>query len=308
MKIGLVVVGLGGISLEYDLQYTLSKVGNRESHVKSILDDDSFLLLAGVDLNGVSRQNLTRNFGIPAYPTLKSIPSDILSKTDAFIVATPTSTHFQILNEIAGVKADPWILCEKPMGNSLGAALKISDVLDTHKILVNYTRRFSDDIKWCEKMFKSFLDGGNRNAPQITCEVFGGSLRTGSHFIDLLNSWFPNNFSEIKFEKLYSKPDNAFKILMKFDGQQVLYIDVNPNSDESYGILKVEDGEQSISYIRDQLIVRQNSNEEKYQVHASQSQTLQAFKTLIATEGTSNNSSYENAVKVHRILDSISTL
>lgn len=308
MKIGLVVVGLGGISLEYDLQYTLSKIGNRESHIKSILDDDSFLLLAGVDLNSVSRQNLTRYFGIPAYPTLKSIPSDILSKTDAFIVATPTSTHFQIINEIAGVKVDPWILCEKPMGDSLSAALKISDVLDTDKILVNYTRRFSNDIKWCEKKFKSFLYGENRNVTQITCEVFGGSLRTGSHFIDLLNSWFPNNFSEIEFEKLYSKPDHAFKILMKFDSQQVLYMDVNPNSDESYGILRVEDGGQSISYIRDQLIVRQNSKEKKYQVQASQSQTLEAFKTLITTEGTLNKSNYENAVKVHRILDSISTL
>ena len=308
MKIGLVVVGLGGISLEYDLQYNLSKVGNRESHVKAILDDDSFLLLAGVDISEVSRQKLSRNFGIPAYPTLESIPRNILNKTDAFIVATPTSTHFQILKEISEVKMNSWILCEKPLGDSLSTALKISDILDTDKILVNYTRRFSTDIKLCEETFKSFLRERNRKSLQITCEIFGGSLRTGSHFIDLLNSWFPNNFSEIKFEKLYFKASNTFHILMKFDRQQVLYIDVNSESDESYGILRVKDGDHSISYVRDQLIVKQSLNEINYQVHASQSQTLEAFKTLIASEGTSNKSNYENAIKVHRIFDSISSL
>ena len=307
MKIGLIVIGLGGISLEYDLRYALSKVGNRESHVKSILDDDSFLLLAGVDLNEGSRQKLTKNFGIPAYPTLTSIPRNILNKADAFIVATPTSTHFQILTEISGMRLNPWILCEKPMGDSLSCALKISDMLDTAKIMVNYTRRFSDDIDLCEKMFKSFLNKGENNSLKIICEVFGGSLRTGSHFIDLLNSWFPNNFNEIKFEKSYFESNNAFQVLMKFDRQQVLYIEENSESDESYGILRVENGVHSISYIRNQLIVKQNSNEKKYEVHTSQSQTLEAFKTLITSGGTSNKSNYENAVKVHRIIDSMSS-
>ena len=107
MKIGLVIIGLGGISLEYDLQSTLSKVGNRESHVRAIIDHDSFSLLAGVDLIKKSRQQLSRTFGIPAYPTLGSIPKDILVRTDAFIVATPTSTHFQILKEISAIRKNP---------------------------------------------------------------------------------------------------------------------------------------------------------------------------------------------------------
>lgn len=308
MKIGLIVIGLGGISLQYDLQSAIGIVGSRESHVKSILDDDSFLLLAGVDPNEASRQKLTQNFGISAYPTLDSIPKNILNKADAFIVATPTSTHFQVLTEISRMKLNPWILCEKPMGDSLNCALKISEVLDTDRMLVNYTRRFSNDIELCEKMFKSFLNKGENNSPKITCEVFGGSLRTGSHFIDLLNSWFPNNFNEIKFEKSHFKSSNAFQVSMKFDHQQVLYIEENSESDESYGILRVEDGEHSISYIRNQLIIKQNSNEKKYEVRASQSQTLEAFKTLITSGGTSNKSNYENAVKVHRIIDSMSSL
>lgn len=308
MKIGLIVIGLGGISLQYDLQSTLSKVGSRESHIGSILDDDIFLLLAGVDPNEVSRQILTENFGISAYPTLESIPKNVLNKADAFIVATPTSTHFQVLTEISRIKLNPWILCEKPMGDSLSCALKISELLDTDKMLVNYTRRFSNDIELCEKMFKSFLNKDENNSTKIICEVFGGLLRTGSHFIDLLNSWFPNNYNEIKFEKSHSKSNNAFQVLMKFDRQQVLYIEENSQSDESYGILRVEDERNSISYIRNQLIINQNSKEKKYEVHASQSQTLEAFKTLITSGGTSNKSTYENAVKVHRIIDSISSI
>jgi predicted dehydrogenase len=308
MKIGLVIIGLGGISLEYDLKNTASKIGNRESHVKSVLDDDSFLLLAGVDLNNVARRKLAQNFGIPAYPTLGSIPRDILNKTDAFIVATPTPTHFQILKEISEVKVNPWILCEKPMGDSLNSALKISKIMDTDKLLVNYTRRFSNDIKMCEKAFKSFIEKGATNSIKITCEVFGGSLRTGSHFIDLLNSWFPNSFHEIEFEKSYFEPTNTPQIFIRFGRQQVIYMDNDSNSDESYGILRVEDQGHSVSYVRDKLIFKQNSKEKQCVVHASQSQTLEAFKTLITSEGTSNKSNYENAVKVHQIIDSISLL
>jgi len=307
MKIGLIVIGLGEIALQYDLQSTLSKVGNRESHIKSILDDDSFLLLAGVDPNEVSRQKLTENFGISAYPTLESIPKNVLNKADAFIVATPTSTHFQVLKEISRIRLNPWILCEKPMGDSLNCALKISEILDTDKMLVNYTRRFSNDIELCEKMFKSFLDKGENNSATIICEVFGGLLRTGSHFIDLLNTWFPNNYNEIKFDRSHPRSSNTFQVLMKFDRQQVLYIEENSQSDESYGILRVEDEGNSIIYIRNQLIIKQNSKQKKYEVHASQSQTLEAFKTLITSGGALNKSTYENAVKVHRIIDSMSS-
>lgn len=308
MKIGLIVIGLGGISLDYDLQSTLSEVGNRESHIKSILDHDNFLLLAGVDLSEIARQKIIRNFGIPAYPKLESIPKNILAEAQAFIVATPTSTHFQILNEISKVRKNPWILCEKPMGDSLSAAIKVSGILDIERILVNYTRKFSNDIKFCEKVFKTFLHERGGNSLEITCEIFGGTLRTGSHFIDLLNSWFPNNFSEIIFEKRYCGSSDSFSVLMNFGSQKVLYTDVNSQAGESYGILKVQDGLHSISYIRDQLIVKQNSDVSNYQIRASQSQTLEAFKTLITSDGSVNNSSYENAVKVHRIIDSISSL
>lgn len=308
MKIGLIVIGLGGISLEYDLQSTLSEVGNRESHIKSILDHDNFLLLAGVDLSEISRQKITRNFGIPAYSTLESIPKNILAQAEAFIVATPTSTHFQILNEISRVRKNPWILCEKPMSDSLSSAIKVSGILDIDRILVNYTRKFSNDVKLCEKAFKTFLHERSGNSLEITCEIFGGTLRTGSHFIDLLNSWFPNNFSEIIFEKRYCGASVSFSVLMNFGRQKVLYTDVNSQAGESYGILKVEDGLHSISYIRDQLIVKQNSDVNNYQIRASQSQTLEAFKTLITSDGSVNNSNYENAVKVHRIIDTILSL
>jgi predicted dehydrogenase len=308
MKIGLVVIGLGGISLEYDLQSTLSKVGNRESHVKSILDHDNFSLLAGVDSSEISRQQLVRNFGIPAYPTLESIPKNILAEAEAFIVATPTSTHFQILNEISRVRKNPWILCEKPMGHSLSEAIKVSGILDIDRILVNYTRKFSSDIELCEKAFKTFLNERGGNSLEITCEIFGGTLRTGSHFIDLLNSWFPNNFSEVNFEKRYSGASDSYSVLMNFGRQKILYTDANSQGGESYGILRVEDGLDSTIYIRDQLIVKQNSDANEYQIHASQSQTLEAFKILITSNGIVNNSNYENAVKVHRIIDSISSL
>jgi len=86
--------------------------------------------------------------------------SKVLSDIDAAIVATPTSTHYKLVDEL--IKAGKHVFCEKPLTNSLEDALKLNQIkLPSDLVLqVGHSERFHNVWKTIknDNELKQFFD------------------------------------------------------------------------------------------------------------------------------------------------------
>jgi predicted dehydrogenase len=303
MKIKVIIIGLGKIAHTYDEAIIPSNGKPKSSLGYAFMDDAKFELVAGIDPDEKARERFLIGLDVPTYPNLQDIPPSLLQSVNAFVITAPTSVHISILSSLLTLKEDPWILCEKPMGISLQEVEALEELINTQRVLINYSRRFSEDIAICEKQFKSLIQDSFQMPPVLTCQVFGGILRTGSHFLDLFSYWFgldPNRLENMTF--LQSTP---MGMLLNFNQVKVLYQDIDPAAEESYAVVTLECGDQSLSLIRDRLILKQGHNENYTDVVVDQAATIDAFYELITSNGKINRCSFDEAKNVHRMIDSI---
>jgi predicted dehydrogenase len=303
MKIGIIIVGLGKIALTYDQDPLVFNENSRSSLGQAFQDSSKFELIAGVDPDRKAREQFERVLGVQTYADLQSIPPDLVNIVNAYVISVPTSVHTEILMSLSTLKCDPWILCEKPMGASIQEVQKIEQLFDIRKILVNYSRRFSNDIVNCEKHFKALIDESIESSAFLRCEVFGGTLRTGSHFLDLLSSWFGVEINRIENDTFIE--NTPLGLILNFKQIPVLYQDLNPNAEESYGVLTLELKDKSLTLVRDKLILKEGDRESVTEVMVNQTTTVNAFYELIASNGEINRCSFQDARKVHEIIDSM---
>ena len=75
-------------------------------------------------------------------------------KFDALIIASSSESHYKLIKSALKSKVK-YIICEKPFRFSL---IKRSEILNLHKknqkILINFSRRFSDSYRDLKKKFK----------------------------------------------------------------------------------------------------------------------------------------------------------
>jgi len=303
MKIGVIMVGLGKIALTYDQDLSEPIENSRFSLGQALRDNCEFELMAGIDPDENAREQFEQALGVPTYADLQSLPSNLVNRVNAYVISAPTSVHTEILMTLAALTPDPWVLCEKPMGSSIQELQKIEQLFDTRKILVNYSRRFSNDIVNCEKRFKALIEHSIESSALLRCEVFGGTLRTGSHFLDLLSYWFGLDLSRLDSNTFLQATPRG--LILNFKEVQVLYQDFNPTAQESYGVLTLELKDKSLSLVRDKLILKEGENESITEVLVNQTATIKAFFELISSNGEINRCSFQDAKNVHRIIDLI---
>ncbi len=108
-------------------------------------------------------------------------------RSDIIIVATPTSTHFDIIENILSIYEPKLIICEKPIVSSSKEFEMLNALLDNTnvKIITHYTRRFDPSIN----KLKDIL----HNIGEIN-HFYGtftkGLFHNGSHMMDLLTIFF----------------------------------------------------------------------------------------------------------------------
>ncbi len=80
-----------------------------------------------------------------------------ITEIDAIVVATPATSHFEIINEILKL-SDVAILCEKPFTTNIGEAIKIAKQVDQKNqlLMVAHTFLFNDAVKY----LKNIVDSG----------------------------------------------------------------------------------------------------------------------------------------------------
>jgi predicted dehydrogenase len=168
-------------------------------------------------------------YNLPAYPDIESaLKVDIASLV---IIASPTVTHCETINEVFQHFQPKAILCEKPLAYDLTEARKMVEVCQAAgvNLFVNYMRRADPGvIEVKNRIHSSYI------AEPIKGFVWysKGLLHNGSHFLNLLvsfvsffNSFFENNgFISINkkylfldnFNKSFSKGISAFLFLLIF--------------------------------------------------------------------------------------------
>ena len=169
---------------------------------------------------------------------IKILNPDIVS------ICTPTNTHYKIINNLAQLNVKN-ILCEKPLSYNIIESKKIINIAKKKKIniLVNYFRSWDTTIT---KLIKNF-DLNLNNKKTINVYYYKGLIHHGTHYLDLLITWFgkPITISNIKLvEKInYNDATVSFDINFNYNNNiiQVKFIGSKKNDPKDLIVIKNKD-------------------------------------------------------------------
>lgn len=221
------LLGLGQIGMGYDLlldeHYILT-------HSRAIFSHPDFHLVGAVDPSVELRKKFINHYDIPAYKSIE----EALKKSDPSIViiATPSSTHGQVLSQLLGYISPELILCEKPLDYDLEVAKKMVKQCKEKniKLFVNYMRRSEPGALMVkEKISNSTIQ------PQVKGFVWysKGLMNNGSHFLNILELWLGNvrETTALSKGKLWNGLDQDYDFVVKFDLGEVIFSASTEKSD-----------------------------------------------------------------------------
>lgn len=175
------IVGGGAISCGYDSpddEHILTHIHGIFQHPKITLD-------AIVDINTEHHRYIREKWGegFDLFTTLENAIAQY--KSDLYIIATPTDTHYKIIEELLLFYTPKLIICEKPIVSNLDEFYKLNDLIENYdtKIITHFTRRFDPGINKVKNLIAN-------NAEKIF--HFYGTfakdlIHNGSHMIDLIS-------------------------------------------------------------------------------------------------------------------------
>jgi predicted dehydrogenase len=229
-----IIIGLGGIGLNYDLK--LDKDKYVYTHSNAISSHPHFELKGGVDKNDNMCKVFTQHYSIKSFESIKVALAEI--KPEVIIIATSTNSHLKVIREICKYHKPLAILCEKPMGGSIlqgKEIIKICNNIGIH-LYVNYVRSCLPggmDVK--SRIQNNLIKG------PIKCVVWysKGLKHNGAHFINLMEGWFGKCLQVKKINK--GRETGAFgqevSVLLEFENCEVILI---PALEEFYSHYTIE--------------------------------------------------------------------
>ena len=180
-----IIIGLGGIGLNYDLK--LDKKKYVFTHARAISLHSGFDLKGGVDKNNHACNAFTQNYAVKSFNSIKNALIEV--KPAVVIIATSTHSHLKVIEEIKKHHNPLAILCEKPMGGNLQQGKEIVNICNKMgtSLYVNYVRRClpgSKEIK--NRIHKKLI----KSPMKCVLWYSKGLKHNGSHFINLMEYWF----------------------------------------------------------------------------------------------------------------------
>lgn len=184
MKIDVILVGLGSIGFEYDLNLEPDKYVF--THARAFSLHESFQLVCAVDPD-VDRRNLFyKKYQLPVYSSLSQAYE--YHKPQLVVIAAPTHLHKELVDQTLATYQPRAILCEKPLSGCVEEATAIiSNCLQRGvKLFVNYIRRCDPGVIEVRRRIVN---------NELVIPVKGivwyskGIIHNGSHFLNLLEYW-----------------------------------------------------------------------------------------------------------------------
>ncbi|MCC6274392.1 MAG: Gfo/Idh/MocA family oxidoreductase [Leptospiraceae bacterium] len=233
MQISVLIVGLGQIGIGYD--YDLNPEEFILTHARASSVHKKFHLVGGVDSNPVKREKLEMRYQCASYATLDLALKNL--KADMVVVATPTDTHPEVINQIFSSYSPKAILCEKPIAYEKKDTVKILELCRRNqtKLYVNYHRR-SDAGSLKIKQMLSELPEDER--VKGVCWYSKGIINNGSHFINLLKFWLGEvkDFSVIQNGRMWNQTDPEPDVFFQFEKGDIVFLAANEENFSHYTI------------------------------------------------------------------------
>ncbi len=112
-------------------------------HTRILKELDDVELIGVIDINAERAKSVGEEFGVPYYINY----DDVLNKAEAFVISTPTVTHFDIAKTL--IEKGKHVLIEKPVTATLSQAKKLIELKKgTDKIItVGHIERFNPALK-----------------------------------------------------------------------------------------------------------------------------------------------------------------
>lgn len=221
MAIRCLVIGLGQIGLSYDLD--LDSARFIYSHSRAFSTHQAFELCGAVDSSEKQRHLFEQHFKKPGFSSLSESLQKI--KPEVVVIATPTNTHFAVLDQVLGQCTPKAILCEKPLAYEPEEATKMVESCDKTgtKLFVNYIRR--SDSGSVE--LKRRIESGEISSPIKGVAWYSkGFLHNGSHLFNLMEFWL-GEFKQAKVLKhriFLSNQDSEPDVLIGFERGEVVFL------------------------------------------------------------------------------------
>jgi hypothetical protein len=199
-KIKSLVVGLGNIGLNYDID----KKKDILSHSKALTQNSNYELIGGVDINLKKIKKFTQIYKKPSFNSLDK--ALLRLKPELIVVACNTEHHFETIKKIKKCKSLKYLLLEKPGTYDFKKLIKIFSFFEKKnvKVYINYFRLFDD----------YYTDIGRKIKKNKNLEIFvfysRGIFNNCSHFISFINL-FASNFKKIKIIKVYKKQKHDYE-------------------------------------------------------------------------------------------------
>jgi len=184
MPKGSLIIGLGQIGMEYDLNVSIDRAVF--THARAFSIHPGFELLGAVDPSSEKRTRFTKIYDKPAFADIAE--ALIRTNPQIVIIASPTDYHKAILDEVLSISEPLAILCEKPLAYDILDARLMVELCKQKgvRLFVNYVRR--SDLGVIE--VKDRITKGKIAIPIKGIAWYSkGFLHNGSHLFNLLEFW-----------------------------------------------------------------------------------------------------------------------
>ncbi len=227
------LIGLGKIGFGYDAE--LNPKNFILSHARACSIHDNFELIGGVDINAIQCDKFKNLYGCEVYPDIRTALSSL--KPNLIIIASPTETHFENIQQIFKYYSPDSILCEKPLSYNADEADEILRLckINRTKLFVNYHRRSDVGVQTIKKML---VDLPKEEIVKGFCWYSKGIFNNGSHFLNLLQYWLGAvlEFSIIQKNRHWLGIDPEPDVFFQFEKGSIVFLSAKEENYSHYTI------------------------------------------------------------------------
>ncbi|OGC76240.1 hypothetical protein A2619_02180 [candidate division WWE3 bacterium RIFOXYD1_FULL_39_9] len=220
--VGLIGAGsIGGLKLDHldspNTEFPLT-------HAHAVYSDPNFELTWVRDVDEVKAERAADKWNCKIALGFHETIADVI------VIASPTSTHLAMIEEISRQHAGPntlpkVIILEKPAGQNIYEATRIDWLCreSNIQVIVNYGRRFSQYIRYAIEHIQKEND-----IQSIVFYYTRGFVRDASHAIDILN-WVAGTFIEGEIVDTkpildYNSSDPTYAVRLKYSKCDNIFI------------------------------------------------------------------------------------
>ena len=221
MTVKCIIIGLGQIGMDYDLDHDPRKIVY--THARAFSNHPAFELVGAVDPSEKKRNVFKKQYGKIAYSTIENALK--AEQVSVVVIASPTEKHSLILKQVLAFFTPKIIVCEKPLAYDLDEAGEMVRACKTAgvKLFVNYMRRADPGAIEIKERIES-----EKIATPIKGVVWysKGFLHNGSHFFNLLEFWL-GSFVRAKIlatGRVLDNQDSEPDVEVEFERGKVVFI------------------------------------------------------------------------------------